>query len=76
MEVNSDQPSLATLLATFYGTAGQPTLTLMTLVLKLFNTTTMSSESAGESVPSWLGNKLIKRLENGITCRGADAVQS
>ena len=33
---------------------GEPTLTLMILLLKLFSTTMMSSESAGESVPSWL----------------------
>lgn len=33
---------------------GELTLTLMILLLKLFNTTMMSSESAGESVPSWL----------------------
>lgn len=30
------------------------TLTLMILLLKVFSTTIMSSESAGESVPSWL----------------------
>lgn len=35
-------------------TVVQPTLTLMILLLKLLSTTTMSSDSAGESVPSWL----------------------
>ena len=33
---------------------GELTLTLMILLLKLFSTTIMSSESVGESVPSWL----------------------
>lgn len=37
------------------------TLTLMILLLKLFNTTIMSSESAGESVPSWLQQKKDRR---------------
>lgn len=45
------------------------TLTLMILLLKLFNTTIMSSESAGESVPSWLQHKkerMRERLEQKV----------
>lgn len=39
------------------------TLTLMILLLKLFSTTIMSSESAGESVPSWLRRKKERMRE-------------
>lgn len=43
---------------------GKLTLTLMILLLKLFSTTIMSSESAGESVPSWLQQKKGTRKTN------------
>lgn len=41
------------------------TLTLMILLLKLFSTTTMSSDSAGESVPSWLRGAEADKIRTG-----------
>lgn len=51
-----------------WGQVGAPrirdelTFTLMMRLLKLFSTTIMSSESDGESVPSWLRTKNIKLM--------------